>query len=84
MSAKRGGGGRAQYEELEALSLFCPRCRTAMPVRQRLLLVLPDGDLYEYRCVQCHTVVGRKKGTTTMPSVLPADLVSGTGGDRRR
>ncbi len=32
-----------------------------MPVRERLLLLLPDGDLYDYVCQQCGSVVGDKK-----------------------
>jgi hypothetical protein len=31
-----------------------------MPVRQRLLLVLPDGELYDYTCQTCHSSVGSK------------------------
>jgi len=31
-----------------------------MPVRKRLLLVLPEGDKYEYLCVQCGTTLGNK------------------------
>ncbi len=49
------------YEEFDAVSLFCPTCKAALPVRQRLLLALPDGELYEYRCTRCDTVVGKKK-----------------------
>ena len=49
------------YEEFDAVSLYCPQCRAALPVRQRLLLVLPDGELYEYRCARCNTLVGKKK-----------------------
>jgi len=49
------------YEEFEAVSLYCPRCRESLPVQQRLLLVLPDGELYEYCCERCGTVVGKKK-----------------------
>ena len=49
------------YEEFDAVSLFCPTCKTAQPVRQRLLLALPDGELYEYRCSHCNTSVGKKK-----------------------
>ena len=33
----------ATLEQLQASELFCSRCRTAQPVRERLLLVLPDG-----------------------------------------
>ena len=49
------------YEEFDAVSLFCPTCQAAHPVRQRLLLALPDGELYEYRCSRCNTFVGKKK-----------------------
>jgi hypothetical protein len=31
-----------------------------MPVRQRLLLVLPDGELYDYTCQRCNSSVGSK------------------------
>ena len=31
-----------------------------MPVRERLLLVLPDGDLYDYLCQGCGSSVGSK------------------------
>ena len=57
--------GNANFEEFEAAHLFCPRCRDALPVRKNLLLVLPDGDLYEYRCSQCNTLVGKKKGDSS-------------------
>jgi uncharacterized protein YbaR (Trm112 family) len=50
----------AQYDQFEATELYCPRCRQAMPVRKRLLLVLPEGDKYEYLCAACLTVVGDK------------------------
>jgi hypothetical protein len=31
-----------------------------MPVRERLLLVLPDGDLYDYTCQGCNSSIGSK------------------------
>ncbi|HEX2386196.1 MAG TPA: cytoplasmic protein [Candidatus Binatia bacterium] len=49
-----------QYEDFRASQLYCGRCRQAMPVRERLLLVLPDGDLYEYICEGCGGSVGSK------------------------
>ncbi len=49
-----------QYRDLEATSLYCPRCRQAMPVRKRLLLVLPEGEKYEYLCAQCGQTCGEK------------------------
>jgi hypothetical protein len=32
-------------------------------VRERLLLVLPDGELHEYLCRQCGESVGKRKLT---------------------
>ncbi|HUL75840.1 MAG TPA: hypothetical protein VL691_01145 [Vicinamibacteria bacterium] len=49
--------------------LFCPRCQSPQPVRERLLLVLPDGELYEYLCAACGTSVG-KRTATAPPSPL--------------
>lgn len=50
----------SSFEEFEAAELFCPRCKQSGPVRKRLLLVLPDGDKYNYLCAQCGTLVGSK------------------------
>jgi hypothetical protein len=52
---------QAQYKDFTASQLFCPKCRQATPVRERLLLVLPDGDLYEYVCAYCGTSLGEKR-----------------------
>ena len=60
-----GDRGRSQFGELEATELYCPVCGVAMPVRARLLLVLPEGDKYEYRCVRCGTSVGEKMDRST-------------------
>ena len=49
-----------QFEEFRASALYCPRCRRAMPVRSRLLLVLPDGELHEYLCQACATSLGTR------------------------
>ncbi|NWF94282.1 MAG: cytoplasmic protein [Syntrophaceae bacterium] len=48
------------FEQFEATSLYCPRCRAAVPVRKKLLLVLPEGDEYEYLCARCSSSVGTK------------------------
>ena len=50
----------SQYDEFEASELFCPRCRQSRPVRKHLLLVLPQGTKYDYRCAVCATSVGSK------------------------
>lgn len=49
-----------QYGSFEASELFCPRCRQSRPVRKYLLLVLPTGNKYDYRCAVCATSVGSK------------------------
>lgn len=49
---------RRQFDKFRATELYCPKCRRAMPVRERLLLVLPEGDKYEYLCAYCGTSVG--------------------------
>ena len=48
------------FREFEAQSLFCPRCRRAVAVRKKLLLVLPTGNQYDYVCQECGTPVGGK------------------------
>ena len=57
--------GNKQFDDLEASSLYCPKCKTAVPLRKRLLLVLPEGERYEYLCAHCSTSVGRKTKEAT-------------------
>ena len=52
--------GNDVFKEFDATELYCPRCGRSMPVRKRLLLVLPEGDKYEYLCRACATSVGSK------------------------
>lgn len=54
-------GFMKQYDDLKATYLYCNTCGGSMPVRERLLLILPDGYLFEYFCVRCGDVVGDKK-----------------------
>ena len=49
-----------KFRELEATELYCAKCKRAVSVRKHLLLVLPEGDKYEYRCVFCNEAVGSK------------------------
>ena len=37
-----------QFENFTASSLYCDKCKAAMPVRERLLLVLPDKEAVSY------------------------------------
>ena len=54
------GDPKSQFQSLNATLLFCPTCKEATPVRERLLLVLPSGNKYEYRCAHCGTSTGEK------------------------
>jgi hypothetical protein len=60
----------ASFEDFEASVLFCGRCRAPQPVRERLLLVLPDGELHEYLCSACGGSVGTRKVTAAPPVVI--------------
>ena len=59
-----------QFQNLNATSLYCPKCKAAMPVIERLLLILPDGELYEYKCRRCGTSLGERKVTKKPESFL--------------
>jgi hypothetical protein len=58
------------FEEFQASVLFCNGCRAPRPVRERLLLVLPDGELREYLCAACGSSVGSKRVTQAREIVL--------------
>jgi hypothetical protein len=53
-----------QFENLRASSLYCNQCKAAMPVRERLLLVLPDKEIYDYLCTGCASSVGQREVTS--------------------
>jgi len=52
-----------QFENLRASSLYCQKCQAAMPVRERLLLVLPDKEIYDYLCTGCAASLGQREVT---------------------
>lgn len=70
---------QADYDQFEASELFCPRCRRSQPVRQHLLLVLPTGNKYEYRCAVCATSVGAREDDDNREF---ASLLGGSGDAR--
>lgn len=62
------------FDQFSASLLYCQKCGRAMPVRERLLLVLPDGELYDYLCEGCGSSVGSKTERTPVNlSGLKAD-----------
>jgi len=58
----------SQFENLRASSLYCQKCARAMPVRESLLLVLPDKEIYDYLCMGCSSSLGHRE-------VSAADMV---------
>jgi hypothetical protein len=59
------------FQDLSASALYCPRCKAAMPLRERLLLVLPDGELHEYLCTRCLSSLGTRKVVPGRASARP-------------
>lgn len=51
------------YKDFDATELFCPKCKRSVPVRKRLLLILPEGEKFNYNCVFCGSSVGDKMVT---------------------
>jgi len=61
---------RKQFEKFTASELYCPRCKAPRPVRERLLLVLPHGEMNAYRCTACGDTLGTREVKSTPKSVL--------------
>ena len=55
----------SDFQQFRASELFCKKCGRATPVREHLLLVLPTGNKYDYRCSVCGTSVGSKTDQNT-------------------
>jgi hypothetical protein len=52
-----------QFENFTASSLYCDKCKASMPVRERLLLVLPEKEIFDYLCTGCASSVGQREVT---------------------
>ena len=61
--SSRPAAAQSQFKSLRASSLYCPKCKNAMPVRERLLLVLPNKEIYGYLCTGCAESVGQREVT---------------------
>src|ERR1051326_1320409 len=61
-----------QFGTFTASELYCPKCGSAQPVRERLLLVLPTGELHEFICSKCATSLGKR--TVTGPPTAAAGV----------
>jgi hypothetical protein len=49
-----------QFGAFTASELYCPKCKRALPVREKLLLVLPSGELHEYLCSGCGSSLAKR------------------------
>jgi hypothetical protein len=49
-----------QFGSFTASQLYCPKCKSAQPVREKLLLVLPDAELFDYLCTGCGESLGQR------------------------
>ena len=70
-----------QFENFTASSLYCDKCKTAMPVRERLLLVLPEKEVYDYLCTGCASSVGSRE--VTAGEKMMAQAMAARRGSRR-
>lgn len=52
-----------QFDNLRASSLYCQKCKAAMPVRERLLLILPEKEIFDYLCTGCASSLGQREVT---------------------
>src|SRR5215471_3500268 len=55
---------QSQFENFTASTLYCEKCRATTPVHERLLLVLPDKEIFDYLCGECGSSVGQREVTT--------------------
>lgn len=69
---------KEQFGAFTASELYCPKCKTAQVVREKLLLVLPAGELHEYLCSKCGSSLGERTTTETQkPSALVTPGMAG-------
>ena len=72
-----------QFGAFTASELYCPKCKRSQPVREKLLLVLPSGDLHEFLCTGCGSSLAKR--TVTGPAKNASPPASpGLAGRRRR
>jgi len=62
----------SSFGNLRASELYCPKCRRARPLRERLLLVLPRAEIHEYRCRVCGESLGSREVRAAPGGVAPA------------
>ena len=64
-----------QFENFTASTLYCEKCRATTPVREKLLLVLPDREIFDYLCTECGSSVGQREVSAGEKMMTEADAV---------
>ncbi|MGI6086617.1 MAG: hypothetical protein ACOYCD_01535 [Kiritimatiellia bacterium] len=62
---------KKQFDKFSASEIYCPRCGRLRQVRERLLLVLPRAEIFEYRCVVCAESLGTREVTAGQADTPP-------------
>jgi hypothetical protein len=73
-----------QFGEFTASEIYCAKCQRSQPVRERLLLVLPSGELHEYLCSRCGSSVGTRQVTAGELMQVRASLPARADVERRQ
>ncbi|NLB56318.1 MAG: hypothetical protein GX811_11245 [Lentisphaerae bacterium] len=47
-----------QFESLRATELYCPKCKSLKRVNEKLLLIIPGGEIKAYTCERCGETLG--------------------------
>jgi hypothetical protein len=71
-----------QFENFTASSLYCEKCRATMAVRERLLLILPDKEIFDYLCTECGSSVGQREVTAGDKMLMQAMAARNRGRNR--
>ena len=64
-----------QFENFTASTLYCEKCRATTPVREKLLLILPDREIFDYLCTECGSSAGQRE--VTAGEKMTAEAVDG-------
>ena len=57
-----------QFGAFTASELYCPKCKRAQPVREKLLLILPSGELHEFLCTGCGSSLAKRTVSLSAPA----------------
>ena len=65
------------FDQFNAALLYCNKCRESDAGKRTLLLVLPEGELYDYTCQACNSSVGSKTERAGLKSSVAKPRLGG-------